>query len=180
MSETDFFDSFPDFQHNPKASISSEFRRLAKLRRWKQGSKNWKKNWNRCVNTEYDRLLGKNVVGLDDWIDLCEELGLGDEFGSIRQCKMVCIHFTYVPTYLYDETGCWLMELCLMGYGRRVEKLGRYAFMLTRYLEYYTGPLENPRQYSRHPGLPNHWIESEEIPQCQGFGCVYASNGEVF
>lgn len=99
MTESSFFASFPTFQHNPNAAVSSEFHRLAQHRQWKQGSRNWKKNWNRCVNTEYDRILGNNVVYLDDWIELCEELGLDGDFTSIRKCKMVCMPLsTYLST----------------------------------------------------------------------------------
>ena len=51
------------------------------------------------MNTEYDRILGNNVVYLDDWIELCEELGLDGDFTSIRKCKMVCMPLsTYLST----------------------------------------------------------------------------------
>lgn len=90
MSEPTFFTSFPDFAHDPTAAISAEFSRLAAQRRWKQGSKTWKKNWSRCVNEEYDRLIGDSLAGLEDWVRLCVELGIDEDFTSIRQCKMVC------------------------------------------------------------------------------------------
>lgn len=90
MSESAFFASFPDFAHNPAAPISEEFSRLAAQRCWKKGSKTWKKSWSRCMNDEYDRLVGKSLTGLEGWVQLCSELGIDGEFTSIRQCKMVC------------------------------------------------------------------------------------------
>ncbi|RMJ23164.1 hypothetical protein PHISP_05956 [Aspergillus sp. HF37] len=83
-----FFSSFRDFVHNPRASISGEFARLGAQRRWKQGSKTWRKNWDRCMSLEFDRLVG--CGGLGDWVDLCLELGVhgGGRLTSIRQCKM--------------------------------------------------------------------------------------------
>lgn len=90
MTESRFFTSFPAFKHNPTVPISEEFLRLAQQRGWKQGSATWRKQWRRCMNLEYDRLIGKRLVGLADWIELCWELGLGLEYTSITQCKRVC------------------------------------------------------------------------------------------
>lgn len=85
-----FFSSFHDFVHNPHASISGEFARLAKQRGWKQGSKTWKKNWNRCISLEFDRLVGCTLGNLDGWVDLCLELGVdGGGLASITKCKKV-------------------------------------------------------------------------------------------
>jgi hypothetical protein len=85
-----FFTDFPGFKPNPDASASDEFNRLASQRKWKTGSKTWRKMWNRCMALEYDRLLGKNLDGLQSWQQLCEELDLKGPFTSIKQCKKVC------------------------------------------------------------------------------------------
>lgn len=42
------------------------------------------------MNREYDRLIGKKMVGLADWNALCLELGLKVVYPSITQCKVVC------------------------------------------------------------------------------------------
>lgn len=83
------FISFPGFKRNPNAPISEEFARLGEKRGWVRGSKTWRKNWKRCMNIAYDNLIGVNLEGLDGWQDLCGELGLGSDFPSIRQCKLV-------------------------------------------------------------------------------------------
>lgn len=85
-----FFTDFPDFKSNPDASVSDEFNRLANYRKWKTGSKTWRKMWIRCMALEYDRLLGQNLSGLQNWQQLCEELDLKGPFTSIKQCKKVC------------------------------------------------------------------------------------------
>jgi hypothetical protein len=38
-----FFTDFPDFKPNPDASVSDEFNSLASQRKWKTGSKTWRK-----------------------------------------------------------------------------------------------------------------------------------------
>ncbi|PWY65357.1 hypothetical protein BO94DRAFT_480115 [Aspergillus sclerotioniger CBS 115572] len=81
------FSDFPNFKQLPDLPISVEFYRLASQQRWKKGSKTWCKVWNRCINMEYDRVIGKHLTGLDDWRRLCEELDLPGPFPSIRQCK---------------------------------------------------------------------------------------------
>ncbi|PYI09686.1 hypothetical protein BO78DRAFT_308086 [Aspergillus sclerotiicarbonarius CBS 121057] len=81
------FSDFPDFKQTPDLPISVEFNRLASQRRWKKGSKTWCRVWNRCIDMEYDRVMGNHLTGLDDWRRLCEELDLPGPFSSIRQCK---------------------------------------------------------------------------------------------
>ena len=45
------------------------------------------------MNSEYDRLIGKKMVGLADWNALCLELGLKMVYPSITQCQAVCYIF---------------------------------------------------------------------------------------
>ncbi|KAL5357415.1 hypothetical protein BJX96DRAFT_172499 [Aspergillus floccosus] len=88
MPAEDFFDGFPDFELNPNVPVSEEFKRLARKRQWKRGSKTWKKMWNRFINLEYDHHFGDNkLAGLADWQELCEELDLEGPFTSIKQCR---------------------------------------------------------------------------------------------
>lgn len=86
-----YFRAFRDFEHDPNALITEEFTRLAALRQWKEGGPTWHRQWNRFVNLEYNRLIGKrDLVTLDDWRELCEQLGLEGPFDSIKKCKKVC------------------------------------------------------------------------------------------
>ncbi|KAK1142778.1 hypothetical protein N8T08_007410 [Aspergillus melleus] len=94
-----YFRAFKDFDHDPNALITEEFNRLAKLRLWKDGSPTWNKQWNRFVNLEYNRLIGKReLTTLDEWRTLCEQLGLKGPFASIKKCKkaMKGIHINIV------------------------------------------------------------------------------------
>lgn len=95
MSTNDFFANFPKFTHDPSAPISKEFSRLANQRQWRKKSKTWKKQWNRCMNSEYERQIGSTLTGLEAWVALCNEMGLDGPFMSIRQCKKVWTIFLF-------------------------------------------------------------------------------------
>jgi hypothetical protein len=75
--------------HNPDLPISVAFSLVALQRGWKPGSNKWKKNWNTCMNSEYDRLIGCRVSSLATWQELCTKVGIEDSFTSINQCKKV-------------------------------------------------------------------------------------------
>ncbi|KAJ5371562.1 hypothetical protein N7517_003568 [Penicillium concentricum] len=45
-------------QYDPDLPISLAFRLAGAQRGWKPGSKTWKRNWNSCMDSEYDRLIG--------------------------------------------------------------------------------------------------------------------------
>lgn len=71
MPSEDFFDAFPDFELDPNVLVSEEFKRLARKRQWKLGSRTWKKMWNRFVNLEYNQHFGgSKLAGLGDWQEL--------------------------------------------------------------------------------------------------------------
>ncbi|KAJ5371563.1 hypothetical protein N7517_003569 [Penicillium concentricum] len=57
--------------HNPDLPVSSAFDLVSRQRGWKPGSKTWKKNWNSCMDSEYDRLIGCRVASLATWQELC-------------------------------------------------------------------------------------------------------------
>ncbi|GAQ06271.1 hypothetical protein ALT_3592 [Aspergillus lentulus] len=128
-----FFTDFPDFKSNPDASVSDEFNRLANYRKWKTGSKTWRKMWNRCMALEYDRLLGQNLSGLQNWQQLCEELDLKGPFTSIKQCKKA---LSKIYVNIVDLLDC------------RILKKKPTKFPNLRALEKYTR--ESGRVFSRH------------------------------
>ncbi|EAW19069.1 uncharacterized protein NFIA_090270 [Aspergillus fischeri NRRL 181] len=128
-----FFTDFSDFKPNPDASASDEFNRLANHRKWKIGSKTWRKMWNRCMALEYDRLLGKNLSGLQSWQQLCEELDLKGPFTSIKQCKKA---LSTVHVNIVDLLDC------------RILKKKPTKFPSLRALEEYTR--ETGRVFSRY------------------------------
>ncbi|KUL84351.1 hypothetical protein ZTR_06331 [Talaromyces verruculosus] len=81
-----FFDDFPDFVPDDSASISVNFASLATHRKWKNGSKTYKRNWNKCVEMEFDKEYGTNYTRLESWQNLCTEVGI-ERLPSITQCK---------------------------------------------------------------------------------------------
>lgn len=83
-----FFDDFPDFVPEPPAGLRENFARLAAHRQWKNGSKNYKRNWNKYVRMEFDSEFGTNYTRLESWQNLCTELGI-ERLPSITQCKKV-------------------------------------------------------------------------------------------
>lgn len=82
-----FFDKFPGFDYNPNAIMLEEFYHLGELQHWKPGSRAWRLNWNACLISEYDRLIGHRIASLETWQEVCGKLGLNDSLPSITQCR---------------------------------------------------------------------------------------------
>ncbi|KAL9010363.1 MAG: hypothetical protein Q9173_004700 [Seirophora scorigena] len=89
MSQSSFFDQFPNFRQRHDAPILDEFRRLAQRQGWKR--RMWEFNVNRreCLQAEYEYHFGSIEAGnkLAGWQGLCAELGLSGNIPSIVQCK---------------------------------------------------------------------------------------------
>jgi hypothetical protein len=83
---------FQDFNvpYDPDVPVSYLFGLVSKQRHWKPWSRTWKRNWNRCMQLEYERLIGCCNKNLDTWQDLCRLVGIDGTFLSIRQRKKVC------------------------------------------------------------------------------------------
>ncbi|CRL24406.1 unnamed protein product [Penicillium camemberti] len=90
--------------YNPELPISVAFGLVSLQRGWKPGSKTWKRNWNACMNDEYDRLIGYRVANLATWQELCAKVGIDDSFTSINQCKKALVR---VHINLVDLLDCW-------------------------------------------------------------------------
>ncbi|KAJ5091107.1 hypothetical protein NUU61_005977 [Penicillium alfredii] len=104
MSINPFFKGFPGFDHDPTAGVCAEFQRISQHRKWKQGSKKWRKNWDACITAEYDRLIGIRVTSLATWQQICKKLGLKGLFTSITKCKKALCR---VHVNLVDLLDCW-------------------------------------------------------------------------
>lgn len=103
-----YFSNFHDFTPDPTASLTANFARLKLQRNW--GPKKAGKFWRKCVAEEYIRLIGDKFGGLDDWIELCLELGLEGDFGSVTKCKKVCFLFSLFFSFLGYFGLVWFME----------------------------------------------------------------------
>ena len=91
-SPSSYFDTFyPRFSPDDSVSILSNFRRLAKLKGWGPDSKRYRKEYQKCLNSEYREFVGCvfSRGKLDGWRDLCEEVGIRNPPSSITGCKKV-------------------------------------------------------------------------------------------
>lgn len=71
-----FFQQY-DFDFDPRATLHSEFRRLAKIRKWKQGSNSriFDKAWNQCFGSEVP--VGHNIDEMESRVGT--QYGTDDE-----------------------------------------------------------------------------------------------------
>ncbi|KAJ5371561.1 hypothetical protein N7517_003567 [Penicillium concentricum] len=95
-------------QHDPDLPITFALGLGSLQQGWKPGSKKWKKNWNACMNSEYDRLIGCRVTSLATWQELCAEVGIEDSFTSINQCKKALAR---VHVNIVDLLDTWNSDL---------------------------------------------------------------------
>lgn len=84
-----FFAGFQGFKPDPTARLTDEFSRLAIHRNWKDGSKTYKRQWNKCMRSEFETAYANTDFSrLQSWQNLCLELGL-EAPPSITKCKKV-------------------------------------------------------------------------------------------
>ncbi|OGE47450.1 hypothetical protein PENARI_c044G00615 [Penicillium arizonense] len=90
--------------YHPELPISYLFSLLSKERNWKTNSRTWRKNWNKCMACEYDRLIGYCNTNLETWQELCRQVGIEGSFMSITKCKkaLAGIHVNII-----DVLDCW-------------------------------------------------------------------------
>lgn len=74
--------------HEVETSFVDEFHALAKARKWKIGSKAWKKNWAVYTQAENERLSSNHGARLKRWKQMCVKLGV-EPATSIGQCRKV-------------------------------------------------------------------------------------------
>jgi hypothetical protein len=88
-----YWSLFPDFDHNPNAPIKDEFQRLAKLKGWtgrdEQKKKNYRREWGKCFNSEFEKYYGGDASVLAGWQSLCFEVGLDVIPESVHECRQV-------------------------------------------------------------------------------------------
>jgi hypothetical protein len=88
-----YWDSYPDFDHNPTAPVRDEFQRLAKLTGWmgkgKAKKATCREEWGRCFQSEFEKYYGTDTSSLVGWQTLCREVGLNIIPESVTKCKRV-------------------------------------------------------------------------------------------
>lgn len=83
-------DSDSSHHGDSEASFIDEFHELADVRKWKVGSKTWRKNWAVYMQAENERLSPNHSARLERWKQMCVKLGV-EPAESIRKCRMVRI-----------------------------------------------------------------------------------------
>ena len=88
-----YFDTFRStgFIPDPTASVLTEFKRLAKLRGWKEGSKQYRRHKSQCFAGEFETHYGNKTERLEGWQNLCYEVGIDPAPPSVTQCKKASI-----------------------------------------------------------------------------------------
>ncbi|KAJ7159692.1 hypothetical protein C8R46DRAFT_1108902 [Mycena filopes] len=84
-----YWDSYPNFVHNPAGQLQKEFKLLAKQCGWKADGAQYKREWARCGREEFTHHFGSEENRLEGWQALCQTVGLEDIPTSITQCKKV-------------------------------------------------------------------------------------------
>ncbi len=86
-----YFEDYPDFTPNPRASVVSEFKRLAAIEYWKPNSSKYRDERTNYLISEYNIRLGKlgKEHKLEDFQELCHKVGIKDVPSSIAECKKV-------------------------------------------------------------------------------------------
>jgi hypothetical protein len=130
-SDGDFSGSFVD-----------EFFALAKARKWKVGSKDWRGNWEIHTQLENERLAQNPAARLESWQQLCVKLGL-EAPPSITKSRKVghscillanakewltfsCQALSGVYVNIVDVLECWTTGKCPKKFGN-AKQLAAYT-----------------------------------------------------
>ncbi|KAJ5675256.1 uncharacterized protein N7477_005190 [Penicillium maclennaniae] len=104
MGDLSLGDDTDSSQHGDSdASFMDDFHELAKVRKWKIGSKAWRKNWAVFMQAEKERLSRNHDARLERWKQMCVKLGIKPA-ESIKKCRLALSH---VFVNLVDVMECW-------------------------------------------------------------------------
>ena len=92
----DYFARFHDFDHDPTASLTEEFRRLAVSRHWKEGGKVYRRQRQHCFEGAFGQHFRGDRKSLRGWQELCEDVSLETMPPSITQCKKVSLSWGFI------------------------------------------------------------------------------------
>jgi len=83
--------AFPDFTPDPRASVITEFKRLAGTKSWRPSTKKYRSQRRKYLLSEYDLNLGNldKENKLEDFQELCRKLGIKNVPTSMTKCKKV-------------------------------------------------------------------------------------------
>jgi hypothetical protein len=86
-----YLQAFPEFTPDPRASVVTEFERLAGIKRWRPSTKKYRSQRRQYLLSEYDLNLGNldKENKLEDFQELCRKLGIKNVPTSMTKCKKV-------------------------------------------------------------------------------------------
>ena len=87
MPSSDFFSSYPAFDHDPTASLLGEFQRLSLQEGWNQKGKKYRQSRQKCLAQEFEDHYGHASNKLDRWQELCADVGISPIPPSITNVK---------------------------------------------------------------------------------------------
>ncbi|KAJ7691309.1 hypothetical protein B0H17DRAFT_1133831 [Mycena rosella] len=96
-----YWNSHPNFLHNPKAPLQQEFKLLAAHEGWKIGGSRYKKEWERCGRDEFSHQFGSEDSQLSGWQAMCHGIlvRVTEVPDSINQCRKVLRNDVWVNIY---------------------------------------------------------------------------------
>ncbi|KAJ7691329.1 hypothetical protein B0H17DRAFT_935150 [Mycena rosella] len=94
-----YWNSYPNFAHNPTTPLRQEFKRLAAHEGWEVGGSRYKKEWERCGRDEFSHQFGSEDSQLSGWQAMCVLVRVEDVPDSITQCRKVLRNDFWVNIY---------------------------------------------------------------------------------
>ncbi|KAJ7115263.1 hypothetical protein C8R44DRAFT_709707 [Mycena epipterygia] len=94
-----YWNSYPNFLHNPTAPLQQEFKLLAAQHGWTVGGSQYKKEWERCGRDEFSHYFGVDESQLSGWQAMCVLVGSDPVPDSITQCKKVLRNEVWVNIF---------------------------------------------------------------------------------
>ena len=91
MPPNDFFSLYPNFDHDPAASVIEEFQRLSLQQGWKEKGKKYQKIRQKCLAEEFEYHYGQASTKLGGFQNLCADVRISPIPPSIKQCKKVSL-----------------------------------------------------------------------------------------
>ncbi|KAJ6605345.1 hypothetical protein DFH09DRAFT_1121168 [Mycena vulgaris] len=111
-----YWNSYPNFLHNPTAPLQQEFKLLAAQEGWEVGGSRYKKEWERCGQEEFS-----HHFGCDD--KRCVMMRVKEVPDSITQCRKVLRNDVWVNIYDLMDAKRTGLTLALRKYTRNTKKI---------------------------------------------------------
>lgn len=89
MERPTYLSHFPTFEIRTNTSALDEFDRLAHAMKWKEGSKRFKSERSKFLESEFGIHFGTDATKLENWQALCLEVKIPNPIRSITQCRKV-------------------------------------------------------------------------------------------